>query len=96
MLGIRVEKGAIFHHRSRRRREVIVDKTLRQAVRETTHLARQLFKQYDRPAPTLESHRCKECSLHDLCQPELALAKKRVAMLHGDLFDIEKGERWGH
>lgn len=88
-LGRPVLKGAIYHQQSRRRREVVVDDALRQAVETAAREVRQLLTGKKSPPPVDDVQRCPECSLHDICQPELAHAAGRLATLRAGLFEPE-------
>ncbi|MBB6096615.1 CRISPR-associated exonuclease Cas4 [Deinobacterium chartae] len=70
MLGFPVPCGAIYHVRTRRRREVIFTAELRAHVRHTVAAVRQLLAQTDLPAPHYDA-RCRACSLIDVCQPQV-------------------------
>jgi len=70
MLGVPVPKGAIYHFSSRRRREVIIDLTLREITIRTIGEVRQMMHSMTLPAPVADK-RCKNCSLIELCQPSL-------------------------
>lgn len=88
MFGKRVERGAIYHHRSRRRREIIVTQELKQHVKNTLAAIRSMLVSRRMPPP-LSDKRCSACSLRDLCQPEaLAASAGRSAALVA-LFDPE-------
>lgn len=88
-LGRPVPKGAIYHQQSRRRREVLIDDTLRQAVETAAREVRQLLTGKKLPPPVDDARRCPECSLRDICQPELARANKKLVALRADLFEPE-------
>ena len=68
--------AAIFHAGSKRRREVELSDTLRRQLVETVAEVRALIGQTKLPPPTSETQRCRECSMHDICQP---MAARRVA-----------------
>lgn len=89
MLGIAIPGGAIYHQQSRRRREVVIDDTLRQAVETAAREIRQLLAGGRLPPPVEDARRCPECSLRDICQPELARAAARLATLRAELFEPE-------
>ena len=88
-LGLVVAKGAIYHQQSRRRREVDIDALLRQAVETATREVRRLLADKKLPPPVVDTRRCQECSLHDICQPDLARASGRLASLRATLFEPE-------
>lgn len=68
MLAVTVTRGAIFHHASRRRREVIFDDELRSHVLETISALRTLLSQTQLPPP-VNDNRCRDCSLSEACMP---------------------------
>ncbi|POB09410.1 CRISPR-associated protein Cas4 [Sulfobacillus sp. hq2] len=71
MLGMAVPRGAIYHAKSRRRREVIVTEALREQTRRTVETIRQLILARHLPPPTERRERCVGCSLEDQCMPTL-------------------------
>jgi CRISPR-associated exonuclease Cas4 len=70
MLNVEVERGAIFHATSKRRREVKIDAALRSHVEAAVKDIRSMIACTTLPAPTADARRCRECSLRDICQPE--------------------------
>jgi len=91
MLGQTVTAGAIYHRQSRRRREVVFDERLRQAVRDAVAQVRALLEQGVCPPPLQGdlAKRCRECSLQPLCQPEMLGARAALEALASGLFDPE-------
>lgn len=81
-----VPKGAIFHHGSKRRREVHFTPELRSLVAETTENVRQLLKTAAMPAPVADS-RCPDCSLIEACLP-YAIKGFRQSASANKLFQI--------
>ncbi len=88
MLGHPVRKGAIYHASSRHRREVVITPELVRLVEETTAAIRTMLATGILPPPTNDA-RCKECSLHSLCQPEAIAARGRFRALRESLFRVE-------
>lgn len=88
MFGKPVTKGAIYHHTSRRRREVAITQELRQYVEETVTAIRTMLVSGKLPPP-LNDARCKECSLNDICQPQAMVASPAHAAIEHALFDPE-------
>jgi CRISPR-associated exonuclease Cas4 len=88
MTGKLVPKGAIYHYRSRRRREVAITEPLRRNVEEVTAAVRALLESGCLPPPANDG-RCKECSLRDICQPEAVAAREKIRTLRGVLFEPE-------
>jgi CRISPR-associated exonuclease Cas4 len=70
MLGVPVPAGAVFHVRSKRRREVVFDATLRRTTEESVVRLHALLDSGELPPPVLHP-KCKACSLYPVCLPEL-------------------------
>lgn len=85
MLGVAVPAGAIFHVKSKRRREVPFTPPLRQKTEETAKRLHDLLAAGVTPLPVLKA-RCRGCSLKELCMPELLDQRRRVHDYHGGLF----------
>lgn len=68
MLGCTVPQGAIFHHASRRRREVVFDAGLRSHLLTIIADLNNLIASQTLPPPVADA-RCKDCSLIDACLP---------------------------
>ena len=88
MTGKAVLKGAIFHHTSRRRREVEFTPALRSKVEETIRAVRAMLESGTLPPPVNDA-RCKECSLKEICQPEALAGDKRLQAMRVKLFSAE-------
>ncbi len=88
MTGKPVPKGAIYHHTSRRRREVTITDALRHQVEETVAAVRAMLESGILPAP-LNDARCRECSLKEICQPEAMAARARFHAMRATLFEPE-------
>ncbi len=88
-LGQPILKGAIYHQQSRRRREVVIDDILRGTVETTTRAVHQFLSCGKLPPPVDDPRRCPECSLREICQPELARAGGKITMLRIALFEAE-------
>ena len=85
MTGQLVPKGAIFHHSSRRRREVEFTSALREKVEQTAQQIRLTLAAHTLP-PAVNDARCKHCSLQDSCLPSVTNEKKRLQRLASELF----------
>ncbi len=68
MLNRPVLKGAIFHHKSRRRREVEFERKLRSLTLQTIEKTRLLLAEAKLPSP-VNDKRCDDCSLIETCMP---------------------------
>lgn len=88
MLGRPVPQGAIYHAKSRRRREVEITLELRKTVEETVENIRTMLLAGELPRPVNDA-RCHECSLNDICQPEAVAATDRLRWERQHLFDVE-------
>ena len=64
-----VEQGAIFYHKSRRRKEIDFTSNLRSLTIETIRETRSLLNQTRLPPP-VNDKRCDDCSLLQACMPE--------------------------
>ncbi len=69
MLGVTVPRGAIFHVKSRQRREVVFDSELRQKTEDTVGRLRDLADSGVTPLPKYEK-KCESCSLKEICLPK--------------------------
>lgn len=86
MTGKSVRFGAIYHHSSRRRREVEITDDLRRQVAETVAAIRTMLAAGSLPAP-VNDERCRHCSLRDACQPEAVAALKKLHEARARLFE---------
>lgn len=89
MFGKPVLKGAIYHHTSRRRREVNITPALRQQVEETIAAIRAMLASGKLPPPVNDA-RCKECSLNEICQPRAMAELRRMKSLAEELFNVDE------
>lgn len=77
MLGVSVERGAIFHAKTRRRRTVEFSDELRALTLETAEAVRRLLAQARTPAPEPKPQ-CQGCSIRGFCLPELGKPKRKA------------------
>jgi CRISPR-associated exonuclease Cas4 len=70
MLGVKVERGAIFYGASRRRRDVEFDDRLRAFTKNAILRFRALIAS-GRSPPAVRDARCTHCSLATVCLPSL-------------------------
>ena len=89
MFGKPVTQGAIFHHTSRRRREVNITTELRQQVADTIAAIRAMLAIGKLPPPANDA-RCKECSLNEICQPQAMAAKDGQRAMAATLFEADE------
>lgn len=88
MFGKTISNGAIYHHTSRRRREVTITTSLKQQVEDTVAAIRAMLNSGRLPLPA-NDQRCKECSLIDICQPQAMAFSSKHTVLEQTLYDPE-------
>lgn len=91
MAGRPVTHGAIYHHSSRRRREVAITHNLRAQVEAAVDAIGALQASGTIPAP-VNDQRCQECSLLEICQPAALSRKKHQQMIYDTLFQLDNQE----
>lgn len=85
MFGITIDRGAIFHAESKRRREVEFTRELRALVeRSVAELHRLVLAQ--RVPSAVFKPACEECSLFEICLPKATAKTNLVALLAENLF----------
>lgn len=87
MTGKSVPRGAIYHHGSRRRREVIFGEALRSHVGAAVTAIRELLSARVLPPP-VNDKRCDHCSLRESCMPSVVDERVRVKQLLQGLFTV--------
>ncbi len=92
MLKTDIPMAAIYHIQTRRRREVNIDLTLRNQVIATINAVTSLLNRRLCPPPIEDKKRCPQCSLNELCNPELIIEKTRLHQLSVQLFTIESDD----
>lgn len=89
MLGRPVPTGAIYHISSRRRREVAVTPELRRLAQATAEAIRAMLGDGTLPPPTNDA-RCRECSLKDICQPEVLADRELHGIMQRAMFETDE------
>lgn len=87
MMGVAVEKGAVFWHSSRRRKEVIFTDEMRSRVSEVVLKIRKMIMERLIPPPVNDA-RCGLCSLKESCLPSVVDDRPRVRRAAGELFVV--------
>jgi CRISPR-associated exonuclease Cas4 len=87
MFGVEVRRGAVYHHSSRRRREVAIVPALRSAVAEATEQVRRMIRSGRLP-PAVNDARCPNCSLRESCLPAVTEGPARASRASRSLFVI--------
>lgn len=86
MFGLDVPRGAIFHAKSKRRREVDFTGDLRQLTEDSVEAVHQLIGE-NRVPRAVHKPQCSECSLFDYCLPEITSAPPTLAQAAREVFD---------
>jgi CRISPR-associated exonuclease Cas4 len=97
MLHVPVPRGAVYHVKTRRRRTVEFNASLRTLTRETIECVRALLAEDHGPRggaatrerrlpPAVLQPQCDGCSLHGVCLPELTAAADSLDRAYGELF----------
>jgi len=94
MMGVDVPRGAVFHHASRRRREVEFTPELRAKVEAIAASIRAMLGQQE-ITPPRNDRRCRLCSLRDSCLPATVAEPARLRGLQGALFVAATSEEDG-
>lgn len=87
MTGQPVPRGAIYHHSSRKRREVECTPGLRAQVVQSIQAIRRMLASKQLPPP-VNDHRCTHCSLQESCMPSVIDEGRRASAVVRDLFTI--------
>ena len=85
MIGVEVPRGAIYHVKTKRRREVVFTDDLRKLTMDTIDNVRALMLA-DTVPPAVLKPQCEGCSLHSLCVPELTGGSRALKSAYADLF----------
>lgn len=86
MFGEPVPAGAIYHHSSHRRRDVVCDVGLRDKVIEIIAKIRDMLAEPHLPPPANDA-RCENCSLRDSCLP-VVTERDRLRKVRQMLFEV--------
>ena len=86
MFGIEVPRGAIFHAKSKRRREVEFTQDLRRLTEQTIEAVHRLIEEETVPKAA-HKPRCSECSLFEHCLPEITSAPPMLARFSRGVFE---------
>lgn len=87
MYGIHIPEAALFYNETRHRQTVTIDDRLRQLTYELSEAMHKTFAEGITPK-AVERQRCRNCSLFDICTPELS-KKTSVSYYLEKTFDEE-------
>ncbi len=71
MRDIKIDEGALWYWKVRKREPVVFDDALRNVTLAAIDGAHKILESAKTPVPTVIRKRCKACSLVDLCEPEI-------------------------
>lgn len=89
MLNCDIPAGALFYGTIKRRQDVAFDNQLRSTTQDILHQTRQMFTEQITP-PAVHDSKCTNCSLAELCMPELASKKSASKYLNRSFDDLKK------
>ena len=92
MTGFTVPEGAIYHHKSHRRRVVKISDDLRCYTINLIERVHELVLSGIMPEPVDDRKLCRACSLRQTCQPEMVAGRQRIADIKNTLFIPEGDE----
>lgn len=85
MLGVSIPSGALYSHAERRREEVQFDASLRNRTMAVIERIRTMLHAQSLPKAVNDA-RCRNCSLLDVCLPDVVANEYRIRGLHGALY----------
>ena len=85
MFNSKVEKGALYWHGSRERREIAFTDSMRAEVEQVASAVHEMIAEHHVPPP-VNDKRCKDCSLRESCLPHVVGEKERVRKASKMLF----------
>ena len=88
MFRIDIHRGAIFHARSKRRREVEFTQDLRGLTEEAIEAMHRMIEEESVPRAVYKPQ-CSECSLFDHCLPEITSAPRTLLQAGESVFDTK-------
>ena len=86
MFGRDIPRGAIFHAKSKRRREVEFTENLRRLTEQAIAAMHRLIEE-DAVPQAVHKPQCAECSLFDHCLPEITSVPPALAQAYRAVFD---------
>lgn len=87
MLHCDIPGGALYFVKTRRRQEVPFDEPLRYKTREAARRLHRILADGKTP-PAMLHPKCKQCSLHDVCMPELLTRPRSYQHAISTLFQV--------
>lgn len=78
MYGKPVPRGALFYGQTRRRKDVVFDRGLRELTLKVLQGTRAMLESRQTPSAIYEAKKCDSCSLVDLCMPQCISRQRSV------------------
>ncbi len=88
MFGVAVEKGALYWHGSRERREIVFTADMFTHVETLAVAVREMLDKRFVPPP-VNDKRCDDCSLKESCLPAIVADKARNRKAARELFEVK-------
>ncbi len=85
-LNIKIETSDMFYFKTRQRKTVSIDESIRKEVLEMSQKMHEMYNQQYTPKAEFFKN-CKECSLYELCMPRITKKRKSV---ENYLYNIEE------
>ena len=86
MLNVKVEKGAIYWHGSRERKEIVFTDAMRAHLEDVVVAVHEMIASNQVPPP-VNDKRCKDCSLKESCLPHVVGGEARNKKAVKELFE---------
>jgi CRISPR-associated exonuclease Cas4 len=90
MFGVTVDKGALYWHGSRERKEIALIASLKEQVEIIAKKTHWMISENHIPPPVNDA-RCKDCSLREACMPGVIDNKAKARNAAKELFTVDKG-----
>jgi CRISPR-associated exonuclease Cas4 len=87
MFGMPVERGTLYWHGSRERREIVFTDVMREQVEQVAAAIAEMLGNQILPSP-VNDKRCEACSLRESCLPAVVADKGRSRKATKDLFVV--------
>lgn len=86
MLNVKIDKGALYWHGSRERKEIALTDALKAQVSEIAEGVHKMIAQ-NRIPPPVNDERCRDCSLREACMPTVAGNTDKNKIVTRELFE---------
>jgi CRISPR-associated exonuclease Cas4 len=88
MFNVTIDKGALYWHGSRERKEIVLTDALKVQVQEVAEAVNKMMAVRKMPSPVNDG-RCADCSLRESCMPEVVDDKSRCRKVAEGLFEVD-------